>query len=233
MTMQSALRYDYPKEKVKQTIKYLKNKLPNSSPSGFTYEEVKSLMEIVQTVAEAYKGYFLQTIDIIAKISEFMPNQRDRLLTSMGLNYGRSVATLPGLGVPRVIRATASFYSIGLPPELLGLGSALEKLSLQQLQMLKGVYPSLVEDVKKAAKYLNLKVAERFIGHHISEAIARDFEKAKQILDIETEPDEPYQTLLTLLEPYLVILLKNPSSRIIKDARKLISQMGSLRGALG
>jgi len=232
VTIQSALRYDYPKEKVKRTIKYLKNELPNSSPSEFTHGEVKSLMEIAQTAAEAYKGYFLQVIDVIAKISEFVPNQRDRLLTSMGLNYGRSVAALPGLGVPRVIRATASFYSIGLPPELVGLGSALEKLSPQQLQMLKEVYLSLVEDVKKAARYLNLKVADRFIGHHIS-AIARDFEKTKQILDIEIEPDEPYQTLLTLLEPYLVILLKNPSPRIIKDARKLISQMGSLRGALG
>jgi len=233
ITIQSAMRYDYPKEKVKQTIKYLKNELPNSPSHEFTHEEVESSMEIARIAAEAYKGFFLQTVDVIAKISEFIPNQRDRLLPSMGLNYGRSDAALPSSGVPRVIKASASFYSIGLPPEFLGLGSALEKMYPQQLRMLKDVYPSLVEDVKKAAKYLNLKVAERFIGHHVSEAIEKDFEKAKQILDIEIEPDEQYQNLLTLLEPYLVILLKNPNPGIIKDARRLISQMGSLRGALG
>jgi len=99
--------------------------------------------------------------------------------------------------------------------------------------MLNDVYPSLIEDVKKTAKYLNLKVAEKFIRHNVFEAIEKDFGKAKQILDIEIEPDEQYQTLLTLLEPYLVILLKNPSPRIIKDARRLISRMGSLSGALG
>jgi len=232
ITMQSALRYDYPQEKVRRTIKYLKNELPSTPPIEFTYEEVRSLVGIAQKAAESYKECFSQTIEVIAKISEFMPNQRDRLVPSMGLNYGRSISAIPG-SIPRVIRATASFYSIGLPPELLGLGSALEKLSPQQLHLLKEVYPSLVEDVKKAAKYLNLEVAERFIGRHTSEAIKRDFEKAKQILNIEIEPDEQYQTLLTLLEPYLVILLKNPSPRIIKDARKLIIQMGSLRGALG
>ena len=66
----------------------------------------------------------------------------------------------------------------------------------------------MMEDVKKVARYLNLKVAEMFVGHHVSEAVARDLEKAKQILDVEIELDEQYQTLLTLLEQYLASLLK-------------------------
>jgi len=233
VTVQSALRYDYPKHKVKQTIRYLKSQLPNSPPVKFTHKQVEHLVEIARTFSEAYEEFLSQTIEVVAKISEAIPNQRDRLVTSMGLGYGRTTASILGTTVPRVIKATASFYSVGIPPELLGLGSALERLSPQQLEMLNQVYPSLVEDAKKAARYSDLRVARRLIGHRTSAAVAKDLEKARRILAIDIETDEEYDALLTSLEPHLGAFLKNPSPRAAKDARKLICQMGSLRGALG
>ena len=37
--------------------------------------------------------------------------------------YGRSLGGVGGVTLPRAIGFTASLYSIGVPPELLGLGS--------------------------------------------------------------------------------------------------------------
>lgn len=233
ITIQSALRYDYPKSRVRDTIRYIKESLPKSSVRLFTQQEENTLVEIIQMATESYRSFLSPISWIVEKISEYIPNQRDRLLPSAGLNYIRHDETIPGSGIPRVIKATASLYSIGLPPEILGLGSTIEKLSNQQIRLLNEIYPSMICDIRTAARYVNLNIARKFIGQEISNAIEKDFKKAMELLHIEVEQDEQYQAFLTLLEQCLRALMSTPNSRSLREARALISKTGFLRGGLG
>ena len=73
-----------------------------------------------------------------------------------------------GITLPRVISFCASLYSIGLPPELLGLHYLTEK----DLSFLKIAYPAFLEDISLVASYYNKDVTKL-----ISPKIAKDLEK--------------------------------------------------------
>ena len=53
--------------------------------------------------------------------------------------------------MPRAITFTAALYSIGLPPEILGLNA----LNEDDIQFVKKVYTHFEDDLKDALKYFN------------------------------------------------------------------------------
>ncbi len=55
--------------------------------------------------------------------------------------------------LPRAINFTAALYSIGIPPEILGL-SALTSLTNEEYEMLNEIYPHWKSDVEQAANYV-------------------------------------------------------------------------------
>lgn len=233
VTVQSALRYDYPKEKVKRLISLLRAEIPKSQPTIFGEAEVESLAKIIHFATNSYRKHLAKTISVIIRISEFIPNQRDRLSIDSDVKYGRTLIKQKSYLLPRVIKTTAAFYTIGLPPEFLGVGAFLEKLTSKQLQILKEYYPSLTSDLERAGMFLNLEVASKFIGSNISRILEKDVEKTKRILKLEIEPDENYATFLHILEPHLTSLLRGPNSSVAEGSRKLIIHLGLLRKSLG
>jgi len=233
VTVQSALRYDYPKEKVKRLIRHLRAEIPKTQPTIFDEKDVESMVKMIQLATRSYRKHLAKLMDIIVRISKFIPNQRDRLSIDSDVKYGRTLNEHKPYLLPRVIKTTAAFYTIGLPPEFLGVGAFLEKLTSKQLQFLREHYLGLTSDLKKAGKFLNFKVASKFIGSHVSRLLEKDVEKTKRILKLEIEPDENYTTFLLLLEPYLAALLKGPNSSVAEGSRKLIIHLGLLRKSLG
>jgi phosphoenolpyruvate carboxylase len=76
-------------------------------------------------------------------MAKFIPKRRDRKLHTGLFGYARS---LDGVSLPRAISFTASLYSLGMPPELLGL-SAFTKTTYNRA---REIYEFFEEDLAAA-----------------------------------------------------------------------------------
>ncbi|WP_243670001.1 phosphoenolpyruvate carboxylase [Methanoculleus chikugoensis] len=77
-----------------------------------------------------------------------MPERRKRKLHIGLFGYARSTG---GITLPRAIKFTAALYSIGLPPEVLGL----DALDDADIGFLRDTYINFDEDLRAAARFLN------------------------------------------------------------------------------
>lgn len=231
VTVQSGLRYDHPKEKVRETVALLKRELPKSEPLKLSGREVEAMRKIAGKLERPYAEELREAARVIVLVSDMIPSQRDRLPPIGPLAYGRR--EIAELTFPRVIKVTAAFYTIGLPPEFLGL-SGLKELEPSERELLLELYPSLPGDLLYAAKFLNLKVAGQFVGP-LARRVERGVEVAERVLgiDIYAQADEAYQSLLALAERYVALLLKSPSRQQLTAARRVFRQLGVMRGSLG
>jgi phosphoenolpyruvate carboxylase len=101
--------------------------------------------------------------------------------------YSRSIG---GISLPRAIPFCSSLYSLGLPPELLGLSC----LSREDLMLLGEVYPGFEADLKDAIKYLNSDVFS-LLPSSLAEAIR----KTIGFLHFDPSVDQPHREITTKL----------------------------------
>lgn len=110
------MKYDFDEKNVKKTIKKIKShKLKRIILEEDVLDEIKQIIDIS---SEKYRSV-IPYADIINKLSKQMPQRRMRKL-HIGL-FGYSREFSQGIHLPRVINFTGSLYSIGLPPEFIGL----------------------------------------------------------------------------------------------------------------
>jgi phosphoenolpyruvate carboxylase len=153
--LQSAFRYDYEKEDVIKAIKQLETLLPKSKARIISANDQKKLMDIV-TNAE---GFYQQTIegvaDTVNTIAKYLPKRRERVQHTGLFGYSRGVG---GVKLPRAIGFTGALYSIGVPPEFMGSGRALEFIHKNgYLKLFEKTFLNYKSDFKRAGKYLNKK----------------------------------------------------------------------------
>lgn len=160
-TIQSAFKYDYDEGQVREAIQKINNHV--RTPPTSIDEEVA--LDITERLASAYREQIKELAPLINEIARFVPRRRMRKLHIGLFGYSRNVE---GITLPRVISFCASLYSIGLPPELLGLHYLTEK----DLAFLKTAYPAFLDDLSSVASYYNRDVIKL-----ISPKIARDIEK--------------------------------------------------------
>jgi phosphoenolpyruvate carboxylase len=155
ITVQSAFRYDYPKEEVKKAIAKLNKALPENRKNyrKLSADENKRLNEFNEKVA----GFFRSTVEPIAKIinviAKKLPSHRERMQHIGLFGYSRGIGDVT---LPRAIKFTGSLYSLGVPPELIASGRAL-KLAKEtgMLDLVNELCPHLKADFAHAGHYLN------------------------------------------------------------------------------
>ena len=96
----------------------------------------------------AYIRDLIPLSDIINRIATYVPSRRKRKLHIGLFGYSRSTG---GMTLPRAITFTAALYSVGVPPELLGL-SALDD---DDLSFVRNLYVNFDQDLADAARYMN------------------------------------------------------------------------------
>ncbi len=77
------------------------------------------MLELADKIAENYRKHVLLVADIVNALSIHVPRRRARKLHVGLFGYPRSVNSVQ---LPRAIPFCCSLYSIGLPPEIIGLG---------------------------------------------------------------------------------------------------------------
>jgi len=140
----------------------------------------------------------------IREVAEYVPSRRRRKLHIGLFGYSREVN---GSALPRAIKFTASLYSLGIPPEILGLSALSEK----DIEAISDVYKGIYEDLSFAFSYFNPNSIEKF-------KFLKDVLKISHLFEFEKN------------EEHFEITSKILSGEINEE---LILKAASIRGFLG
>jgi len=225
VSIQSSFRYDHPLAEVKAAIKQIEEKLPKTKPKSIEKSTQKNIEGIIKDSAKLYQATLSEIIVDVQPIFDAVPKRRDRRQHIGLLAYGRSLGEQK---MPRAITFTAGFYSLGVPPEFIGIGRSLKALSPTELKVVKDHYVNLKSNLVTAGKFLNRDNLTALSTKNVAwKHIAEDIEAVEKILEIQVGPESPdeirHQELSTQL-------LKTTD----KDKRtKIITEMAVLRKSLG
>jgi len=143
-TIQSAFKYDNPSDEVKEAIRKLQER-KTGSPQEIDEERY---LEIIKKYSYEYRRQIIELAPLINKVARYVPRRRKRKLHIGLFGYSRGIG---GITLPRAITFTAALYSVGLPPEILGLNA----LNKDDLQFIREVYVNFEEDLRDSLRYFN------------------------------------------------------------------------------
>lgn len=261
ITLQSALRYSHEKGDAEALVSLAKARLPET-PEIYSIEEKKEVVNLIGIFGARYGRILRDLAPMINQIANFLPQQRDRLMHKGNGGYSRSTPDISGLvglcrtdigkeleasmpaenlHLPRAIKFTGALYSIGLPPEFIGTGLALEearkKLGETACENLLAKYfPSLAGDLSFASGYLDLNVASRFLSGACLKEVSKDIGILQDTLNFETRSEPSYRILLEMMQPDLLQAgttgncMDEEVSQLVCSA---LTKMGKIRKALG
>ncbi len=159
--IQSAFRYDYDLPTVKKGIKELQALLPKSKAMNIPEKDEAILKTLIPYFEKNYKITVEILAPLINEIAAQLPKRRERVQHIGLFGYSRGMGKV---SLPRAIGFTAALYSIGIPPELMGTGSGIEKaLELRQMPIVEKYYKYLKQDLLRAGAYLNKENLEKLI----------------------------------------------------------------------
>lgn len=237
ITVQSAQRYDHSVQEMEKMASWVRSNINEETKSPkLTDIEQKNALNFAGCFSYCYLDSFSDLIELVVKISDLVPSQRDRLARKSEVGYARDAAhpdmlakylsdknlgmQLCGLkckhaDLPRAISFTAALYSIGLPPEIIGTGRGLKMIKMRYgnsaIKTLLNLYPGLAFSLKEAGRYLSLDLAKDFLSETAYKKIKNDVDEIEQLLEIklgpETKQDNFYRTIIETMKPMLKQLL--------------------------
>jgi phosphoenolpyruvate carboxylase len=239
VTIQSALKYDFELESTKSLIQTLNEKLPRGEPPAMTQDEVNCLEQCSRKLTLGYQMRVEKLADLVNNVANYVPRRRERRLHIGLFGYGRELGTIT---LPRAINFAASLYSIGIPPEILGL-QALSNLTELELRALNKYYPHWKTDVEWAGNYvcwenLNMMLDDAEIVTKISRPynlsaiipqILADIEAYEQQTGVKVGPRTLSQRKHYNIANNTLIALAEDTS----DVSRYVVESGRLRYSLG
>ncbi len=177
-TIQSAFKYDYPVAETIDGIERLHAADVGRRPPQLDADRA---MEVIEATADAYSKHVETVAPLVNRIAEHVPDRRSRKLHVGLFGYSREVGEQ---SLPRAITFTATLYSIGFPPSIMGLSG----LSDADVEFVEEVFPQFFPNLKRALQYYNprsLSVVD------IPEA---DVQAALDLVDVDPDPDHQAAT---------------------------------------
>jgi len=204
-TIQSAFKFDYPEELVRSAITDLKKRKRGNPPP---IEQEDKLIEIIEKISHTFARQVTTLAPMINNVARFVPSRRKRRLHVGLFGYARSIQ---GVHLPRAISFCAAFYSLGIPPELLGLSD----LSPAELKIIKRNYPNFEADLKDAMVFLDEQSFDL-----LPKAVAHDMKKTLRLLHINVAPNLIHQSLVEAIRKQLPLGQANVLTELIAQAAR-------------
>jgi phosphoenolpyruvate carboxylase len=159
-TVQSGLKYDFPVEDVKHVVDVLNEELPHGKLPNIEPEKEKVLLRILEKFKLKYQMVVEDLAPLITSAVSYIPKRRARKLHIGLFGYSRNVE---GIALPRAITFAAALYSLGIPPEFIGL-EALNSLNEAERDALKEYYVNMKSDLNAVAGYLSWQNLNMLMG---------------------------------------------------------------------
>lgn len=178
-SVQSSFKYDHPFRDVANAVDMINHR--HRRPAlGI---DKKEALRLINKMKKVYQTQIAEMADLVNSISPFIPGRRARKLHIGLFGYSRS---MKGVRLPRAIKFCGAFYSIGVPPELLGLSALTEK----EFDSLHDHYIKIDEDLLDSARFLNKTNLGR-MPKNVREGISKvlgwlDYEADQEYADITT-----------------------------------------------
>lgn len=144
-TIQSSFKYDHPLEEVRAGIRQINEAMVK--PAMEVDEE--RCLDIVNRYSAEYNRQIVELAPAINAAAKYVPKRRARKLHIGLFGYARS---MEGISLPRAISFTCALYSLGLPPEILGLNA----LSRDDYRFVQEVFINTDADFADALSCLNI-----------------------------------------------------------------------------
>ncbi len=145
-TIQSAFKYDYQEDAIRKAIEYIESQ---ERKEAQPVDEEKCL-RMIDLVSKRYRDSVKALAPLVNRISSWIPPRRARKLHIGLFGYSREMDGAD-IKLPRAIKFCAALYSIGIPPEILGLSA----LNTSELKYLREVYQKFDRDMGRALQFLN------------------------------------------------------------------------------
>ena len=141
----SSFKFDHAPDVVRAAIQKI-NDAPRSAPMQIDEEK---LLPIIRKYIAAYSSQLKTLVEPINSVARYVPKRRKRKLHTGLFGYSRNLGEMK---LPRAITFTASLYSLGIPPELLGLNA----LTSDDIEDIKKSYANIVYDIGRSAELTNM-----------------------------------------------------------------------------
>jgi phosphoenolpyruvate carboxylase len=204
-TIQSAFKYDHPHDEVRKAIRKLQER-----KTGLPQEvDEERCLEIIRRYSREYQKQITILAPVINRIAKYVPRRRKRKLHIGLFGYSRNMG---GITLPRAITFTVALYSIGLPPEILGLNA----LNEDDIQFIREVYINFEDDLRDSLRYFNPDPG--FLPKSL-EVRVRDF-------PIDFQPNEEHKEITD----YIATSLRENKT---EDSGEYVLRAANLRKFLG
>jgi phosphoenolpyruvate carboxylase len=144
-TIQSAFKYDHPPEAVREGIAKLRVH-ERGDPIPIAADE--RALELLDHLVGRYQAEVQELAPLVNTVARAVPRRRLRKMHVGLFGYNRASA---GVTLPRAIPFCASLYSLGLPPEVIGL-AAIDDADWSRL---RAIVPALEAELADATRYLD------------------------------------------------------------------------------
>lgn len=232
-SIQSAFRYDYPKDDVIAALQRIRKEAPTLEVMRVPAADLQTLRELSGHFSEVWKPTIEQLAPLINRLARCVPGRRERLQHIGLFGYSRGVGAVK---LPRAIGFTAALYSIGIPPELLATGRGLKGArKAGMMPLLETYYPALRDDLKHAGKFFNrenleLLAKRESVFQHIKEGVGQ----IEEMLDIRLEPEKPHHVIHRNLTSTILHRLDEPETEHTMELlQRDIVEAGVIRRSLG
>ncbi|MCH1771757.1 MULTISPECIES: phosphoenolpyruvate carboxylase [Metallosphaera] len=228
-TIQSAFKYDYSEEQVKGAISHI-NREEVKEPRILGEEEKKVIRDIIETYTLSYQPVIESLANLINTVALHLPRRRARKLHISLFGYARSTGKVI---LPRAITFVGSLYSVGLPPEVIGI-SSLSKLNETQWNILEENYKFLKNDLQKASEFINPEglstlVSYGYLDAEISKKLEEDI-KYLESMGVKIGPRSYESKKHALLSQLLMLSLKEKKYNEVKQYAR---EMAVIRKSIG
>ncbi|MDT7872686.1 MAG: phosphoenolpyruvate carboxylase, partial [Sulfolobaceae archaeon] len=169
--------------------------------------------------------------DAINKIALLLPRRRARKLHIGLFGYSRSTGKVT---LPRAISFTGALYSLGIPPEIIGI-SSLGKLNEKEFEVFSQNYKYFKYDIQCAAKFISLESLELLkqiwnVDKDTLTKIKGDIDFVEHQLGIHIGGNDYVSRKHNLMTSLALLALKEGH---IDEAKNYLLEMAKIRRSLG
>ena len=225
--IQSAFRYDYPKNDVIQAIIRIEETLAKKQPVHISEKDELELREIMNIFELAYRQTVEGIADIVNIVASLLPKRRERVQHIGLFGYSRGVGRVK---LPRAIGFTGAMYSLGAPPEFIGSGRGIKQIKTRgSIKLLEKYYLNIRSDFIRAGRFINKDVVGQMAKSSISwKEYLEDVGEVEKYLKIELVPKSAEEKKHHELVEQIYKKLNTK-----KDVTDLLFQAAVLRHSLG